>query len=316
METIGVPIAFTFEECNQLLFVCDTIGTMAMFDVGRPLEIKTESVTHCPLPCYEKATGKILKAHKKEHVTAMTILLMYDNCHFRLLSMGFDGYLTESYVFINSDMTSLQIQKGFSRPISCFSSLSHVSVVKDRIIIGGFQGVNFSFWDVTNGFELLSVKSGGRQRQDIFSLDQKSLGDKAPIQWSLLALCASSTASWNDEKRSLCHDIHVYFPPYYGVYQTIDTTQMPCRLKTFKNFWTSLHAETINSVCWATLFIPEINLLLSGSKDGTVNLSLYKNCKFVDSLTRLPSHELAVLVQYESIFLTKNVSPDLFILKN
>ncbi|MFN9983906.1 MAG: hypothetical protein ACK53Y_28525, partial [bacterium] len=69
--------------------------------------------------------------------------------------------------------------------------------MKDRIIIGGFQGVNFSFWDVTNGFELFSVKSGGRQRRHIFSLDQKSLGDKAPIKWSLLALCASSTASRN-----------------------------------------------------------------------------------------------------------------------
>jgi WD40 repeat protein len=294
METIGVPISFTFEECNQLLFVGDTRGTIAMFDVGRPLKIKTDSATHCPLPCYEKAAGKILKAHKKEHVTAMTVLSMNDNRHFRLLSVGFDGYLTESYVFINSDMTSLQIQKGFSRPISCFSSLSHVSVVKERIIIGGFQGVNFSLWDVTNGFELFSVKSGGRQRRHIFSLDQKSLGDKAPIKWSLLALCASSTASRNDQKRSLCHDIHVYFPSYYGVYQTIDTTPMPCRLETFKNFGTSLHAETINSVCWVTTFTPEINLLLSGSKDGTVNLSLYKNCKFVDFLTRLPSHESAV----------------------
>lgn len=310
METIGVPISFTFEQCNQLLFVGDTRGTIAMFDVGRPVEVEKGNTTDCPLPCCEKAVGKILKAHKKEHVTAMAVLSMHDNRHYRLISVGFDGYLAESYVLISADRTSLQIQKGFSRPISCFSSLSHVWAVKERIIVGGFQGVKFSLWDITSGFELFSVKSGGRQRRHIMFLDQQSLADKAPIKWSLVALCASSTALRNElhQKRRLFHDIHAYFPSHYGNQQTIDTTPIPRRLETFKNFGISLHAETINSVCWVKTSQPDINLLLSGSKDGTVNLSLYKNCKFVDLFIRLPSHESAVKSVCSSRHLGSNTS--------
>ena len=293
MQTNGVPTSCSFENETQLLFVGDSRGNIAMFDANKQMEPSSadSDKSIVAMVYIEEAIGTLKNVHGKEHVTGMVVSSVNNGLHLRLISVGLDGCLTESNVVFDSHSNSYIIQKAFSRAISSLSSLSHVWVIDRRVIVGGFQGATFSLWDTTNGFELLSVKSGGRQRRHIVLLDEKSIINLKAVQYSLLAICASSsseTAKGSLQKhKSGSHEIHAYFMSYQD-------TSAQISLETFKNVSIPFHGETVNDACWVKTSDSDRMLLLSGSKNGTVNLCVYNNCSFVAPAISMPPHESSV----------------------
>jgi len=302
MKTSGVPTSCSFENESQLLFVGDSRGNIAMFDANKQIEPSSDGSDKAVVAIVyiEEAAGTLKNAHGKEHVTGMVVSSVNNGLHLRLISVGLDGCLTESNVVFDSHRNSYIIQKAFSRAISSLSSLSHVWVIDGRVIVGGFQGATFSLWDTTNGFELLSVKSGGRQRRHIVLLDEKSIINSKAVQYSLLAICASSsseTAKGSLQKQKIgSHEIHAYFMSYQDDNHTVGNSGASAliSLETFKNLSMPFHGETVNDVCWVKTSDSERMLLLSGSKNGTVNLCVYNNCSFVAPAISMPPHESSV----------------------
>ncbi len=154
VETKGVPLSCAFDADQRQFLVGDTRGNIGLFEIP-PFYSDDKSAN-------VKASSVLTRVHKKEHVTSIAL---YGN---KILSSGNDGCIHTSY------RKGSVLWKGISVPVSSFSGISRIWLQNtfrnsENCIIAGYYGNIFRVFNVSQGYDLFRVDTGGRQRiNDLF----------------------------------------------------------------------------------------------------------------------------------------------------
>jgi WD40 repeat protein len=257
LGTPGISLSFAYD--RQSIYIGDSRGNLAHFDISQSCqnEIRPKSV---------------LKAHKKEHVTAITVMESTGI----IVSAGNDGCVQKSKV-VNGEL-----QRLISIPVEC-TGLTHIWNVhqsngQEDVILGGFYGNDYVVMDPINGYEFLRIQTGGRQKRQDFCIDFSN-------DSYAMAICTGQKDGSNVINFHLSHLL-------------IDETSALPRVNHRMidrpySIGVSYHAETVNDGCWVKCRGDQPTFFLSGSNDCSVKLLQFRNGKFI-STTKLPPHESCV----------------------
>ena len=272
LGTSGIPLSFAYDY-KQSVYIGDSRGNLAYFDISQLSE-------------NEITPNSVLKAHAKEHVTAVTVTSTGI-----IVSVGNDGCMHESKV-VNGRLHAL-----VSIPVPATTGLKHIWNVlhpngKENVVLGGFYGNDYVVTDNVNGYEFLRIPTGGRQkRQDFcprFSNNSYAMAICTGQKDGSNVIDFYSSQSWFEETSSMPRPRH----------QMIDRCY---------NIGHSYHAETVNSIAWVKFRGEQPTYLLSGSNDCSVKLLEFRNGIFV-STKELPPHESCVRGTCASSHPTTNTS--------
>ncbi len=259
LGTPGIPLSYAYDY-KQSFYIGDSRGNLAYFDLGKPSPTEV-------LP------ASVLKAHAKEHVTAVTVMKSGI-----VVSVGNDGCMHQSKVTQNG-----QLQRLVSIPIPATTGLKHIWNVtqsnngQENVVSGGFYGNDYVVMDNVNGYEFVRIPTGGRQKRQDFHIGFSSSSHA-------MAICSgqkdgSNTIAFHSSQHLF--DETSTMPT--SRHQKIDTTY---------NIGHSYHAETINDAAWI-LCGDKPAYLLSGSNDCSVKLLDFRSGTFA-SAKELPPHESCV----------------------
>ena len=212
------------------------------------------------------ATSVCRRLHAKEHVNSIACFEEE-----RILSVGNDGFICECSL---TDGTKLV--RGTRFPIASLSGASRIWMQGGlcspaSFLVSGYFGNTFRVVSVADGYELLSIDTGGRQRQ--LSHVIHSIPGQAPLCG--VAICASRRDGQNDLilYSSLQSSNRMAYLPSHGI---------------------ALHGEPVYDAClFATRDATGYIALLSGSEDCTVKLTFLDKTGLRHSLS-LPAQESCV----------------------
>ncbi len=257
LGTPGIPLSFAYDY-KQSIYIGDSRGNLAYFDISQPCR-------------NEIAPTSVLKAHAKEHVTAVSVMKSGI-----IVSVGNDGCMHQSKVANNG-----QLQRLVSIPVPATTGLKHIWNVlqpngQENVILGGFYGNDYVVTDNINGYEFVRIKTGGRQKRQDFHIGFSN-------GFHAMAICTGQKDGSNviDFHSSQLFDETWTLPR--PRYQRIDTLY---------SIGHSYHAETINDIAWVKCGNKPA-YFLSGSNDCSVKLLEFRNDTFV-SAKELPPHESCV----------------------
>ena len=289
----GVPMSFSHDQVHQRLIVGDSRGNLAVFDIN-PLSLDDHDTDNMK---EHKPIYMIKGAHKKEHITSV----IYDPRNDIVLSVGNDGILHEWSLpkdSLSIDQESYR-HKRLSLPISSLTALTHIWLAphengEQSIIVGGYYGHKFIIFDITKKYVLLQVETGGRQRINDFTIDFRNSGFHFPHQHAFVFSVARK-----DGKNEV--NIHrSSSSDKCRISRSIDSiTKQNLISKDFDNnvfqysIGNSFHGDTVNDACWCETSTPGRALLLSGSNDCTVRLSIFEK-NALSCVKELPPHESCV----------------------
>eukprot|EP00804_Cyclotella_cryptica_P024723 CCRYP_001711-RA/>CCRYP_001711-RA protein AED:0.27 eAED:0.27 QI:700/1/1/1/0/0/2/130/1425 len=261
LGTIGIPLSFAHDAARRDLYVGDSRGNLAYFNLNSSLSPPCDSNDNTST---EKSPDSLLaRVHAKEHVTGVVVLTSTG----AILSVGNDGCVNECKKDSNG-----QLYQVYSIPIANVTGLRNIWSSDDGVVVGGYYGNDYVVTDVLSGYEFVRIPTGGRQRRHEFVLDSaknKMIDFSVPISYGM-AVCTGQNS------------IDIYSR---GMPQKAD-------FRYSYNIGSTLHGETINRLCWVECK-DCCAYLLSGSNDCTVKLSRYKDNEFV-SVKELPPHESCV----------------------
>ncbi|KAL3767119.1 hypothetical protein ACHAWO_003343 [Cyclotella atomus] len=260
LETSGIPMTFAYDGDGHDLYIGDSRGHLACFNVDHSLSIPCNSSNS---DLIGRPPDDILaRAHAKEHITDVAL-----NSYGGVFSVGNDGCITQCRKDISG-----KLHKVFTIPVANVTGLHNIWLAADgKLVVGGYYGNDFVLIDVASGYELVRIETGGRQRRQELLVSPHNLGAFLPTSYAM-AICTGENSielhsQGISERSSLCYS------PSVGC---------------------TLHAETINQLCWIKCKdCCRCSFILSGSNDCTVKLSKYKNNHFV-SIKELPPHESCV----------------------
>jgi NAD-dependent SIR2 family protein deacetylase len=262
METSGIPLSFAHDDQSQDLYVGDSRGNLAYFDLSSTPASPDESTSGSS--CERSPNSVLARVHAKEHVTGVTVTSLAG----AILSVGNDGCLVQS----NKDANG-QLHLVYSIAIPKVTGLRNIWSLRGCTIVGGYYGNDYVVSDILNGYEFLRVPTGGRQRRHelMFNTDNKHNIDVAvPISGMAVVCTADNSIDLHSQEISKTKGFHFSH-----------------------NIGHTLHGETINRLCWIQSH--DCTYLLSGSNDCTVKLSKFKDSKFVAvAVKELPPHESCV----------------------
>jgi hypothetical protein len=208
------------------------------------------------------------RVHAKEHVN--DILCQPGG---RIVSVGNDGRCTETFV-----QNGALLVRGTSVQVKGLSSVTQVWVIngeKEEIILSGYYGNSFTVMNYTDGFELMRIETGGRQRQLKHCLFRTGSHRQMSSPYGV-AICAIRKDGRNDLI------LKTNLSPF--------TTARPSA--TSKGI--VLHGEPVYDCClFVTKDSTNYSALLSGSEDCSVKLSFISNDDVKCSL-QLPPQESCV----------------------
>jgi WD40 repeat protein len=257
LGTPGIPLSFAYDQ--QSIYIGDSRGNLAHFDISQSCE-------------NEIRPKSVLKAHKKEHVTAITVMESTGI----IVSVGNDGCVQKSKV-VNGELKRL-----IFIPVEC-TGLTHIWNVhqsngQEDVILGGFYGNDYVVVDPINGYEFLRIQTGGRQKRQDFCIDFSN-------DSYAMAICTGQKDGSNVINFHLSDLL---------IDETLKSPRVNHRMIDRPySIGVSYHTETVNDACWVKYRGDQPTYLLSGSNDCSVNLLQFRNGKFI-STTKLPPHESCV----------------------
>ena len=272
--TMAVPTCFAFSEVHNTLFVGDSRGNIAAFLLVR----SDDGIEVSP-------TSLARRVHKKEYVN--DILCLPNG---KIVSVGNDGCIRYSIINDSGELTCV-----LSLPLSSLPGPSHIyqySIGGERLmIVAGYHGNAFLAFDLSSGYELFRVDTGGRQRSHSCFVDLKPAWQHVPAAYGV-AICVSRSDGLNE--------MLLYYLPR----APRALAQLPIGF----NIGISLHGEPIYDLSMFTSSPrAEYNVLLSGSEDCTAKLSIVKQCTIVES-TMLPPQSSCVRAVCSSRRANENIS--------
>ena len=258
---VGIPMSFHHNKDKNMMFVGDSRGNIAAFDCN------CEGGSDNP----QSALDVLSFTHKKEYVMDM---ISTDNGE-GILSVGNDGFVHEAAIVLQDG--SLKLRSVLHRPVSCLTGISYIWRAKlcqsqSIIVVGGYHGNKFIVWNLSEGYQLLCLDTGGRNRQ--LELSTEFHGGLRPMSHSVAILNANK----NGTNELLLHShAHQCNQP------SISTVSygVPC------------HGETILDVTFCKTASKERALLVSGSNDCTAKLFCVGGGQ-VNLVTDLPPHESCI----------------------
>ncbi|KAL7435650.1 hypothetical protein ACHAXM_004864 [Skeletonema potamos] len=265
LGTPGIPLSFAYDY-KQSMYIGDSRGNLAYFDISQSY-------------LNEIAPTSVLKAHAKEHVTAVSVMASGI-----IVSVGNDGCMHQSKV------ANGKLQRLVSIPVPATTGLKHIWNVfqtngQENVILGGFYGNDYVVTDNVNGYEFVRIETGGRQKRQDFQIGFSN-------GFHAMAICTGNVIDVHSSQ--LFHETSA-LPR--SRYQMIDKLY---------SIGHSYHAETVNDAAWIECGNKPA-YFLSGSNDCSVKLLEFRNGTFA-SAKELPPHESCVRGVCASSHPTTNTS--------
>ena len=242
---MAVPTCFAYGALDNTLYVGDSRGNIAAFF----LCLASDEFEICP-------TSIAYRVHKKEYVN--DILCLPSG---RLISVGNDGCIRQSV--INS--------AGELEPVLCISlsalpGPSHIYLAKHRgggengIVVAGYHGNSFLALDLSSGYEMFRVETGGRQRAHCCFVD---LRPSLFVASYGMAVCVNRADGLND----------IVVQSFLT--EARDPKRKLSMLNAEYSIGAPLHGEPVFDLCLFTSRPQaDYNVLLSGSEDCTSRISI------------------------------------------
>jgi WD40 repeat protein len=254
--TLGeLPTCFAHRKTDNRLFVGDSRGSIATF------LLDNASHEHELIPA-NLARG----VHKKEHVTDIMCIR-----NGRILSVGNDGCIRYSLINDCGEFETI-----LSVPLTTLPGMSHIYLAEqtngeETIIVAGYRGNTFLVLDVSSGYELFRIDTGGRQRAHTCFLDLNNSLHSFPAAYGI-AIGVSRTDGRNE--------IHLQS----FVSKSSTSEKEPATVNVDYSVGARLHGEPIFDLCiFATRPQVDYSALLSGSEDCTARVSIVRNSSIIHS---------------------------------
>ena len=256
--TKAVPTCFAYISKDNSLLVGDSRGNIALF---RRLDQPSNGRVHRP-------ASLASRVHKKEHVNDVLYL-----SNGKIVSVGNDGYIRHS--IFNA---SVELESILSIQLSCLPGPSHIyepkcgNGDKDNVIVAGYHGNSFLAVDLSSGYEVFRVETGGRQRTHCSFVDLDPSPECFPASYGM-AVCINRGDGLNEIMVQSC----------------VGATKVSEKLTIQHNVGVPLHGEPVFDLCLFTSHPrADYRMLLTGSEDCTARVSVVTNSEVVAS-TLLPS---------------------------
>lgn len=247
--TKGIPACCAVDIDEKRLLIGDTRGYIALFDISG----SHGDVAQSPI--------STIRPHGRQHVT--NILWVNE----KILSVGNDGCLTESYVLANNMLATFK-----SVQILSYTALDRIWATPGNhgpeVFVGGYYGNVYSVTNVETSYELFRADTGGRQRGSHMFFDSMDAGKNDSSCW-----LAVPSMHNGDKKEILLFRNRTLAPRYKW-----NSTVVP-----------PMHGEVIFDSC---LFVVagDILALVTASEDRYARVTLIKENTIIQS-TLLPSQD-------------------------
>jgi len=278
--TMAVPTCFACSSNDSTLFVGDSRGNIAFFLLDRPIDGR-EVVP----------SALASRVHKKEYVN--DILCLSND---KIISVGNDGCIRHSII-----KESGQLESILSVPLSVLPGPSHIYQVKcddgneNMIVVAGYHSNSFLALDLSSGYELFRVDTGGRQRAHCSFVDLNPSLLRFPASYGM-AICVSRVDGLNDIIIQSC------------LSEARPGEKKDTRLNIEYSIGASLHGEPVFDLCLFTSRPQaDYDVLLSGSEDCTARISIVKHSAIAASIL-LPAESTCIRAVCSSRRLNGNES--------
>ena len=280
LGTNAIPLSFAYDAENESMFIGDTRGNLAYFNLKNAYQLSDGSAECASVRNPDSLLNKV---HDKEHITGITILRSSGI----IVSIGNDGKLNQCKMDARG-----QLQKVLSIPIPGVTGLRHVWNVchpngDESAIIGGYFGNDFVMIDSLRGYEFLRIPTGGRQQRHEFFFSFASNTNES-LRFPFIYGMAVSTGLKDGYNSIDFHRSHLF----EEASNSMDYDNCSECIQSFYSIGSPLHAEAVNDTCWVECGY-DSTYLLSGSNDCSVKLSRFENNKFI-TVSELPPHESCV----------------------
>jgi len=265
MDTVGVPISTAYDSNNKRLAIGDSRSNVALFDMASIVSDQNSIEKLSPLHL-------IRTLHGREHVND----LIFSSDGSKLISGGNDGCIAECIISTNVG-GSILMHKGISVPIPDLTGVMRLWQGPDgSLIAGGYQSNNYVMIDVAQGYQIMSVNTGGRQRSTVLDIQFGGVNNGGALTAHQLAICVGKTEG---DTEFLVHSSGQF-----------DNTKS-ANLYHGPNYYVGLshHGEFVNGVSWIPTGDPDTTLLLSGSNDSSIKLACYREGNLL-ATKDLPAH--------------------------
>ncbi len=258
---LGIPMSYCYNEKLNFMYIGDSRGNIAVFDC-----IKSEDSG-----CIRKALDVLPYTHKKEHVTCIIPSLNGRG----ILSVGNDGFIHEATTKNTKD--GIKLCSIIRRSVPCLTGITHIwhinrNELGANIVVAGYHGNKFIVWDQSDGYQLLSLDTGGRNRQLDLGIEFHS-GLQSTSHDIAIVIANKSSAN------QLI--LHTHNPLYRRQYPSQYNLGQPC------------HGETILDVTFCATSSADRKLLVSVSNDCTAKLYLVEENE-TRFLNELQPHESCI----------------------
>ena len=250
-----VPTCFAHRKIDNVLLIGDSRGNIATFllrDCKQHHEILPSDLAR--------------KVHKKEYVN--DIICLQDG---KIISVGNDGCVHYSLLRDNG-----KFEMNVSVPVSAIPGISHVLRAtqesgEEHIMVAGYHGNTFLALDLSSGYELFRVQTGGRQRNHSLFVDLVNSTHIFPGAYGL-AVCVGRADGGN----KIC--LQSFFS------KSLKTCSERRRMSLHFSVGMPFHGEPIFDACFfATRPRADYVALLSGSEDCTARISIFRHSTVIHS---------------------------------
>lgn len=251
---VGIPMAFHHDKQTQILFTGDSRGNLAVFNCA---SVSEQEIQH--------ADDVLSYTHKKEYIMDM---IQIPN---GVLSVGNDGYIHETKLSQNEGV--FKLSSVIRKPVPCLTGISRIWRVNKSIIVGGYHGNKYIVLNQSEGYQLLCVDTGGRNRELDLLIDFNS--GLSPSSHSMVILNSSK----NGPNEILFHSSY--------------TEREACDQIRSLSYGLPNHGETVLDIAFCGTSSGNKVLMVSGSNDCTAKIySIMDGIIAVE--TELPPHESCI----------------------
>ena len=250
-----VPTCFARRIIDNFLFVGDSRGNIATF------LLDNASHDHETVPA-----TLARRVHKKEHVTEIMCLQ-----NGRIISVGNDGCIRYSLINNYGEFETI-----LSVPLSTLPGLNHIYLKEqmngeETIVVAGYRGNTFLALDVSSGYELFRVDTGGRQRAHTCFVDLNNSSHFFPAAYGI-----AIGVSRRDGRNEILLQSFVS--------KSSENEEDLTKVNVDYSVGPSLHSEPIFDLCmFTTRPGADYSALLSGSEDCTARVSIVRHSTIIHS---------------------------------